>query len=73
MDGVIGGANEADFRHGSKAGYSSGVAGVDARRGNAPRSESSARWGLAGCCQLDPSHPTIVTCEVGRGSSRLTP
>src|SRR5208337_3916351 len=24
------------------------------------------RWGLAGCCQLDPSHPTIVTCAVGR-------
>ena len=27
---------------------------------------SPPRWGLAGCCQLDPSHPTIVTCEVGR-------
>jgi len=22
-----------------------------------------ARWGLAGYCQLDPSHPAIVTCE----------
>src|SRR5208337_3754195 len=34
-------------------------------KGNAPRSEASA-LGLAGCCPLDPSHPTIVTCEVGK-------
>jgi len=40
------------------------VAGVDARRATPP--DPSPRWGLAGCCQLDPSHPTIVTCEVGR-------
>jgi hypothetical protein len=30
--------------------------------GDAPRSEASA-LGLAGYCQLDPSHPAIVTCE----------
>src|SRR5271166_5280880 len=52
-------------RHGSKAGYSSGVAGVDARRATPP-DPRPPRWGLAGCCQLDPSHPTLVTCEVGR-------
>ncbi len=51
--------------HGSKAGYSSGVAEVDARRATPP-DPRPPRWGLAGCCQLDPSHPTIVTCEVGR-------
>ena len=34
-------------------------------KGNVPRSEASA-LGVAGCCQLDPSHPTIVTCAVGR-------
>ena len=52
-------------RHGSKAGYSSGVAGVDTRRATPP-DPRPPRWGLAGCCQLDPSHPTIVTCAVGR-------
>ena len=52
-------------RHGLKAGYSSGVAGVDARRATPP-DPRPPRWGLADCCQLDPSHPTIVTCEVGR-------
>ncbi len=57
--------NKPIFRHGSKAGYSSGVAGVDARRATPPDSRPP-RWGLAGCCQLDPSHPTIVTCAVGR-------
>ncbi len=51
--------------HGSKAGYSAGVAGVDARRAT-PLDPRPPHWGLAGCCQLDPSHPTIVTCEVGR-------
>ena len=50
------------FWHGSKAGYSSGV---DARRATPP-DPRPPRWGLAGCCQLDPSHPTLVTCEVGR-------
>src|SRR5271157_6567500 len=54
-----------ESRHGSKAGYSSGVAGVDARRATPP-DPRPPRWGLAGCCQLDPSHPTIVTCAVGR-------
>ena len=34
-------------------------------KGNAP-DPRPLRWGLAGCCQLDPSHPTIVTCAVGR-------
>ncbi len=56
---------KALFRHGSKAGYNSGVAGVDARRATPP-DPRPPRWGLAGCCQLDPSHPTLVTCEVGR-------
>src|SRR5271166_4008083 len=42
-----------------------GVAGVDARR-ETPPDPRLPRWGLAGCCPLDPSHPTIVTCEVGR-------
>ena len=41
------------------------MAGVDARRATPP-DPRPPRWGLAGCCQLDPSHPTIVTCEVGR-------
>ena len=52
-------------RHGSKAGYSSGVAGVDTRRATPP-DPRPPHWGLAGCCQLDPSHPTLVTCAVGR-------
>ena len=34
-------------------------------KGNAP-DPRPPRWGLAGCCQLDPSHPTLVTCAVGR-------
>src|SRR5271157_4213495 len=54
-----------ESRHGSKAGYSSGVAGVDARRATPP-DPRPPRWGLAGCCQLDPSHSTLVTCAVGR-------
>jgi hypothetical protein len=49
------------FRHGSNAGHSSGVAGVDARRATPPGPR--ARWGLAGCRQLDPSHPALVTRE----------
>jgi len=60
--------NEAKLlgcRHGSKAGYSSGVGGIDARRATPP-DPMPPRWGLAGCCQLDPSHPTLVTCAVGR-------
>jgi hypothetical protein len=54
-----------DKGHGSKAGYSSGVAGVDARRATPPNPRPPC-WGRAGCCQLDPSHPTLVTCAVGR-------
>ena len=45
------------WRHGSRAGYGSGVAGVDARRATPP-DPRPPRWGRAGCCQLDPSHPT---------------
>ena len=32
-------------------------------QGDAPRSEASP-WGLAGNCQLDPSHPVFVTCGI---------
>src|SRR5208283_4447998 len=39
-----------------------GVAGVDARRATPP-DPRLPRWGLAGCRQLDPSHPALVTCE----------
>ena len=53
------------WRHGSRAGYGSGVAGVDARRATPP-DPRPPRWARAGCCQLDPSHPTLVTCAVGR-------
>src|SRR5271165_3089883 len=49
-------------RHDSNAGHSSGVAGVDARRATPP-DPRLARWGLARCCQLDPSHPALVTRE----------
>jgi len=49
-------------RHGSNAGHSSGVAGVDARRATPP-DPRLARWGLAGCLQPDPSHPALVTRE----------
>src|SRR5208337_2783769 len=48
--------------HGSNAGHSSGVAGVDARRATPP-DPRLARWGLASCCQLDPSHPARVARE----------
>ena len=47
----------SSFWHGSKAGYISGRLG--ATGGDALRSEASAP-GLAGCCQLDPSHPADV-------------
>ncbi|MGZ3302442.1 MAG: MFS transporter [Isosphaeraceae bacterium] len=51
------------FGHGSNAGHSSGVAGVDARRAT-PLDPRLARWRLARCCQLDPSHPAaLVTRE----------
>src|SRR5271166_2679558 len=48
--------------HGSDAGHSSGVPGVDARRATLP-DPRLARWGLARCCQLDPSHTALVTRE----------
>src|SRR5208337_304447 len=48
--------------HGSNAGHSSGVPGVDARRATPP-DPRLARWGLARCCQLDPSHPALGTRE----------
>src|SRR5208337_4159431 len=48
--------------HGPNAGHSSGVAGVDAGRATPP-DPRLARWGLARCCQLDPSHPALVTRE----------
>jgi len=38
------------------------VAGVDAQRATPP-DPRPARWGLAGCRQLDPSHPALVTPE----------
>jgi hypothetical protein len=38
---------------------------TDARRATPP-DPRPPRWGRAGCCQLDPSHPTLVTCAVGR-------
>jgi len=38
------------------------VTGVDARRATPP-DPRLARWGLAGCRQLDPSHPALVTRE----------
>ena len=46
--------------HGSNAGHSSGVAGVDAGRATPP-DPRLARWGLARCCQLDPSYPALLT------------
>src|SRR5271157_5944609 len=54
--------NSMTFGHGSNAGHSSGVAGVDARRATPP-DPRLARWGLAGGRQLDPSHPALVTRE----------
>src|SRR5208337_221823 len=54
--------NRHSLRHGSNAGHSSGVAGVDARRATPP-DPRLARWGLAGGRQLDPSHPALVTRE----------
>jgi hypothetical protein len=51
-----------NFRQGSRAGHTSGVAGVDARRATPPDPRLPRRE-LAGCRQLDPSHPALVTCE----------
>ena len=39
------------------------VAGVDARRATPP-DLGPLHWGLAGNCQLDPSHPAFVTCGI---------
>ena len=44
-------------RHGSNTGYTSGWLG------STPPDPRLPRWGLAGCRQLDPSHPAFVTCE----------
>ncbi len=49
-------------RHGSNAGHSSRVPGVDAGRATSPHPRP-ARWGLASWCQLDPGHPALVTRE----------
>jgi hypothetical protein len=38
-----------------------GVPAVDARRATPPDPRPGRR-GLAGCCQLDPRHPALVTC-----------
>src|SRR5271157_6500051 len=48
--------------HGSNAGHSSGVAGVDAGRATPP-DPRLARWGLARCCQFDPSYPALLIRE----------
>ena len=34
--------------------------------GQRPQIRGLRAGGCAGCCQLDPSHPTLVTCAVGR-------
>src|SRR5271157_5757268 len=54
------GVQAARNGQGSNAGHSPGAAGVDARRATPP-DPRLARWGLASCCQLDPSHPALVT------------
>ena len=69
----IAGIQLPKMRHGSKAGYSSGVAGVDARRADAPRSEASAlgaRWLLPARSQ-PPNYRHLRGWQ--RGSSRPTP
>src|SRR5271157_5230627 len=53
----------ACFGHGSNAGRSSGVADVGARRATPP-DPRLRRSGLAGCRQLDVSHPALSTREV---------
>ncbi len=58
--------------HGSNAGHSSGVAGVDARRATPP-DPRLARWGLARCGQLDPSHLALLTREDPRVEPCLIP
>ena len=49
-----------------------GVAGVDARRATPP-DPRLARWGLARCGQLDPSHPALLTREDPRVEPCLIP
>src|SRR5208282_5857636 len=51
--------NYEERRHGLNAGHSSGVAGVDARRATPPEPRL-ARWGLAGCRQLDLSNDAFL-------------
>ena len=60
------GAARGGWGHGSNAGHSSGVAGVDARRATPP-DPRLVRWGLARCCQLDPSHPAALVTRVDPG------
>jgi hypothetical protein len=47
-----------------------GVAVVDARTATPP-DRRRPRRGLAGCRQLDPSHPALVTCEDAKDESCL--
>ena len=58
----IRGVHPARNGHSSNAGHSSRVPGGDARRATPP-DPRPARWGLASWCQLDPSHPALVTRE----------
>ena len=60
--------NYEERRHGSNAGHSSGVAGVDARRATPPEPRL-ARWGLAGCRQLDLSNDAFFGVFPTRGRS----
>ncbi len=59
---VLRAAAARKLRHGSNARHSLGVAGADARRATPP-DPRLVRWGLARCCQLDPSHPALLTRE----------
>src|SRR5271166_5264356 len=54
---------------GSNAGHSSAVAGVDARRATPPEPRL-ARWGLAGCRLLDPSHSAAKFRELNHTPAR---
>ena len=56
--------------HGSKAGYTSGWLG-STPEGRRPQIPRLPRWGLAGCRQLDPSHPA-GNIETRRHLDKLT-
>ena len=60
------------LRHGSKAGHSSGVADVDARR-RRPRSDADALGGSLAVASWTPSHPALVTHEDPRVEPCLIP